>query len=298
MSILLVGGTGHVGREVGLTLSRHGFPVIAMLRGGRNHPGSQQLIDGGINVVEGDLRSPGSLGAAVQGIESVFCSATSMPAAADDGLRQVDHDGTLALIEAAERHGVKKFIYVSYSGNIRLDSPLERAKRDCESHLMRGGMETVILRPSYFMEMWLGPMPGFDPAKGSVRIYGSGNAKVSYISSSNVADFAVACATAPTGEKKTILELGGPESLSQLEVVRIFERILGREMRIESVPIEALRVQHESPDPLSQTFGALMLGYANGDEIPNAVETARRYGVRLRSVSDYASSFAAPPSVA
>jgi NADH dehydrogenase len=221
-----------------------------------------------------------------------------MPAAANDGLRRVDHDGTLSLIEAAEKQGVKRFIYVSYSANIRFDSPLERAKRHCEDRLNRSGMEAFILRPSYFVEMWLSPMLGFDPANGSVRIYGSGNAKVSYISCANVADFAVACVTAEAAGKTTNLALGGPEPLSLLEAVRLFESSLGRPLRLEHVPVEALKAQHESADPLAQTFGALMLSYAYGDEIENAVETARQYGVRLGTVAQYASSLARQMSVA
>src|SRR5208282_6367957 len=99
--------------------------------------------------------------------ETVICTATSMPAGADDGLRKVDHDGTLSLIEAAERQGVKRFVYVSYSGNSREDSPLETAKRDCENRLLNSKMQAVILRPSYFMDMWLSPALGFDPVNGS-----------------------------------------------------------------------------------------------------------------------------------
>jgi len=288
MSILVVGGTGRVGREVALQLSKSGSDVAALVRGGRNHAVSQQLIDSGIEVIGGDLRIPATLRDAVHGFDTVFCSATSMPSAADDGLRQVDHDGALSLIEAAEEQDVKRFIYVSYSGNMRFDSPLESAKRDCENRLIRSKMETFILRPSYFMEVWLSPMLGFDATNGSVRIYGSGNAKVSYISSSSVAEFAVACASTAASQKNTILELGGPESLSQLDAVRVFEEALGKQMRIDYVPAQALMAQHESSVPLERAFGALMLAYAKGDEIPNAAETAAQYGIRLRSVREYA----------
>jgi hypothetical protein len=51
-------------------------------------------------------------------------------------------------------------------------------------------MQAIILRPSYFMEMWLSPHLGFDPEKGTARIYGSGDAKASYISAFDVAEFA------------------------------------------------------------------------------------------------------------
>ena len=298
MSILIVGGTGRVGQEVALALTRRGSSVTAMLRGGRNHAGSKHLLDAGINVVEGDLRNSNGLSDAVRGFETIFCSATSMPSGANDGLRLVDHDGTRSLIEAAEKQRVKRFIYVSYSGNIRIDSPLESAKRDCEDRLIASTMETCILRPSYFMDVWLTPMLGFDPANGSARIYGSGDAKVSFISSSNVADFAVAVATTPQREKNTILEIGGPEPLSQLDAVRIFEKTMAKEMKVDHVPVEALKAQHESSDPLARSFGALMLAYASGDEISASLETARHHQIRLRSVHEYASSLASQVSVA
>ncbi len=298
MSILIVGGSGRVGKEAAVALSGRGLDVSVMLRGGREHPKAAELSDAGVKAVDGDLCKAESLRAAVKGIETVICSATSMPSGANDGLRRVDHEGTLALIEAAEKAGVKKFVYVSYSGKIRFDSLLEVAKRDCEDRLSRSKMQAVILRPSYFMEVWLSPMVGFDPANGSVRLYGPGTEKVSYISASNVADFAVAVATRAIGEKTTTLELGGPEALSQLDAVRIFGDAFGKELKIEDVPVDAIRAQHKAFDPVTRAFGALMLAYANGDEIPDAVGTAQTYNVRLRSVSEYAAGFAGQQAVA
>src|SRR5207244_8695473 len=122
-------------------------------------------------------------------------TATYMPTGANDGLGRVDLDGTMALIEAAERAGVKRFVSTTYSGNIQIASPLETAKRTCENRLLRSSMQNVILRPTYFAEVWLSPALGFDFVSGSVRIYGSGEAKGSYISAFDVAEFAVAAAT-------------------------------------------------------------------------------------------------------
>jgi NADH dehydrogenase len=200
----------------------------------------------------------------------------------------VDLDGTLALIEAAERTGVKRFVYTSYSGNIQIASPLETAKRTCENRLLRSSMQSVILRPTYFTEVWLSPALGFDFVSGSVRIYGSGEARGNYISAFDVADFAVAAATRKDDEN-AILEMGGPEPLSQFDVVKIFEQALEKKFRLEHVPAEALHQQYNSPDPLQKTFAALMLGYSQGDEMKGAQETAKKYGIRLTSVRDYAS---------
>jgi uncharacterized protein YbjT (DUF2867 family) len=289
MSILVVGATGFVGGQVAQKLRRQGESVRALVRGGDSHPKAQPLRAAGIEVVDGDLTVPETLESACRGTATVVTTATSMPTGANDGLRRVDLDGSLALIEAAERAGVKRFVYTSYSGNLRMDSPLETAKRTCENRLLRSSMQTVILRPSYFAEMWLSPALGFDFITGSIRIYGSGEAKGNYISAFDVADFAVAAATRKNDGEHTILEIGGPELLSQLDAVKVFEQALEKKFRIENVPDEALQQQYSSPDPLQKTFAALMLGYTQGDEIKEAQETAKKYGVRLTSVADYAS---------
>ena len=288
MAMLVAGSTGFVGGEITLRLAQRKLQTRALVRGGAAHPKVRRLQNAGIEIVNGDLTLPETLDAACQGMDTVVTTVTSMPSGANDGLRRVDHDGTLALIAAAERAGVKTFVYVSYSGNIREESALETAKRDCENRLLQGSMQAVILRPSYFMEAWLSPALGFDPRSGSARIYGSGEAKVSYISAFDVADFAVAAATKEHGDKNTVLEMGGPEALSQLDAVGIFEQALGRKVQLEFLPAEAIQAQHGSTDPLQKTFAALMLAYTKGDAISGARARAEEYGIALRSVAEYA----------
>ena len=287
---LVVGATGLVGQQIALGLRQRGGTVRSLVRGGTQHEKAASLIAAGIEIVDADLTKPETLPAACAGVETLLCTATSMPQGKDDGLRRVDHDGMLALIDCAERSGVQHFIYTSYSGNIREDSPLETAKRDCEKRLLASKMRATILRPSYFMEMWLSPALGFDPASGCTRVYGSGEAKVSYISFHDVVAFALAVAANPS-HPSAFLEMGGPEPISQLDAVATFERLLGRKCEIEKVPLAALEEQHRSTDPLQKTFAALMIGYAKGDAIPGSVETARQYSVTLHSVSDYAATF-------
>src|SRR5215472_3988701 len=288
--VLVVGATGFVGQPLALGLRRRGRAVRALVRGGTRHEKAGPLVSAGIEIVDADLTKLETLPAACAGVETVLCTATSMPHGKDDGLRRVDHDGTLALIGCAERSGVQHFVYTSYSGNIREDSPLETAKRDCEKRLLTSRMRATILRPSYFMEIWLSPALGFDPANGRARIYGSGDAKVCYISFHDVVSFALAVAANPS-HPSAILEMGGPEPLSQLDTVAIFERAPGRRIEIDKVPVAALNEQYRSADPLQKTFTALMIGYAKGDAIPGSLETARQYGVSLHSVSDYAATF-------
>jgi len=263
---LVVGATGLVGQQVALSLRQRGRQLRAMVRGGRNQEKAQPLLSAGIDIVDADLTKHQTLQSACTDIETVVCTATSMPHGREDGLRRVDLEGVLALIENAERAGVSHFIYISYSGNIREESPLETAKRNCENRLLSGRMRATILRPSYFMEVWLSPALGFDPANGRARIYGTGDAKIGYISLNDVAAFAVATAEKPP------------------------DKIFGGKIELDRVPVAALEEQHRSSDPLQKTFAALMPAYAKGDTIPGGLETARQYGIKLRSVSDCAAT--------
>jgi NADH dehydrogenase len=298
MNVLVVGSTGLVGSNVALQLRSKGHQVRAVCRNGRKHPKAQSLLDVGIEIVEGELTVPETLRAACSGVETVITTATSMPSGANDGLHRVDRDGTYSLIDAAIHQGVRRFVYTSYSGNIHEDSPLNTAKRNCETALSASPIQAVILRPSYFMEVWLSPALGFDPVAGVARICGSGKEKVSYVSAFDVASFAVAAVTQTYSEEKTILEIGGPEPLSQLDATLLFEQALGREIVTEHVPVSTLRTQHQSTDPLQKTFAALMLSYAQGDIVRDAVSTAQAHGVALLSVADYAAGFHARAAAA
>jgi uncharacterized protein YbjT (DUF2867 family) len=285
---LVVGATGFVGGLATRQLCGRGRPVRALVRGGAGRSAAGSLIEAGASIVDGDLTQPASIARACEGVEVVVCTVTAMPNAGGDALQRVDHDGALGLIREAERAGARRFVYISFSGNIRTDSPLARAKRACEAQLASSRMEHAILRPSYFMEVWLGPHLGFDAANARARIYGDGQAKVSYVSGADVAAFATAAATKP-GPLRDTVEIGGPEPVSQLEAVALFERTTGRSFTVEHVPLAALEAQYATDDPLQKTFAALSIAYAHGDAMPEARANAGRFGVALTSLADHAS---------
>lgn len=284
---LVVGTTGLVGGQIAGLLRQRGDEVRAMVRGGDAHPKSASLTDAGIEVVRGELGDRAAMEAACRGADTVVCTVSSMPAAGGDALQRVDRDGVLSLIDAAERTGVRRFVYTSFSGNIETDSPLRSAKRACEARLAQSRMESVVLRPSYFMQVWLSPHLGFDVAAGRARIYGDGTAPISYVSAMDVAAFGAAAAAA-AGELRDVVQIGGPDAITQLGAVALFERLTGRHFAVEHVPLPALEAQHRSPDPLQKSFAALMIGYALGDPIPEARDNARRYGVKLTSLEQFA----------
>jgi len=102
-----------------------------------------------------------------------------------------------------------------------------------------------------------------------------------------VAAFAVAALDNPAAQNK-LFELGGPEALSPLEVVNTFETTQGKKFELQFVPEDALRAQKEgAPDPLSESFAALMLSVAHGSEI-DMTSVLDIFPMQLTSVNEYA----------
>jgi NADH dehydrogenase len=285
---LVVGATGLLGGEICRLLAADGKPLRALIRPAANPDKVESLRRLGAELVDGDVKDRASLDAACRGVVAVISTVSSVGAQqAGDTIQTVDQEGQLNLIDAARAARVGRFIYLSYSANIDVDSPLTTAKRTVEEHLKRSGLAYTILRPSYFMEVWLSPALGFDAANARAQVYGTGRNKISYISFRDVARFAAGCLDHPAARDATI-ELGGPEALSQLEVIRTFEESGGRKFEVQHVPEEALQSQRDgAPTPLQQSFAALMLDYAQGDSIDMRA-TLREFPVRLTSVREFA----------
>ena len=269
--ILVVGATGMVGTSVCRRLAERGIPTRALVRATSDPAKVDRLETLGVDIVRGDLRDPASLAEGCRDASTVICTVSSMPFSYQPGVNDItttDLAGVRHLVDAARASGVvEQFVYLSFSKNLDLDFPLRNAKRAVEDHLRLSGLTWTILRPSCFMEVWLSPAVGFDPANGSATIYGTGEKPVSYISLEDVAEITVRSLTSPAA-RNAILELGGPEALSQAQAVQLFERIYGRPITVQHVPAEALLAQQAAAtDPMAQSFSGLMRCVAAGDAI-------------------------------
>jgi NADH dehydrogenase len=285
--ILVAGATGLVGREICRLLRERGKPVRAMVRKTSNPQLVDDLKKHGAEVVFGDLKDGASLQAACRNAQSVISTVSSTVSRQEgDSIESVDRQGQIRLIDAAKAAGVRRFVLISFNHQKAPAScALTEAKNAAEQQLMKSGMEYTILRAGVFMEVWLSPHLGFDAANAKATIYGSGKNPLSWISLFDVAAFAAESVDRPG---KQIIEIGGPEALSPLEVVRIFEETSGRKFDVQHVPEEALTAQRESAtDPLQHSFASLMLYYAKGDPIDMS-RTVSQFPIRLKSVRDYA----------
>ncbi len=285
--ILVAGATGFLGSEICRQLKTKNKTVKGLVRTTSDANKVAQLKEAGVETITGDLKDRPSLDKGLQGVSTVISTVScTFSRQEGDGIQTVDDEGQTNLINAAKAAGVSQFIFISFC-NMPGEWPLQTAKRAVEKRLAASGLNYTILRPTYFMEAWLSPALGLDYPNAKASIYGEGRNRISWISLKDVAAFAVISLDNPAANNKMI-ELGGPEALSPLEVVDIFEKAKGKKFELQFMPEEAIKAQKASaPDPLSESFAALMLGVAMGSEI-DMKKTLTDFPLQLTSVREYA----------
>lgn len=286
--ILMCGATGDLGGRIVRLLRDRGQPVRALVRPATD---ASRLKDGGVEVVRGDLCDAASLGPALVGIDTVVTTANANRPA-------LDSTGNQDLIRAAEQAGVGRFVFVSAAGmgpEMARTGALMAGKWQAEQALRASTMPSVVVRPDMFQEAWLGP-PMFDPAAGTAMVSGSGRIAHRYVAMDDVAALCAHLALAP--DPPELVEFGGPEALTQLQVVAAFEQATGRTFKVRRVPGVLLSVGHRLLGAVKPDV-ALGLGLSAfmGAHPATWDDTAlREAGIEPRPARDFIASTAAVPA--
>ena len=112
---LVTGATGFIGWHVARTLLERGRSVRALAR----DPAKVRELSG-VQPIQGDLRDPASLERAVRGCGMVFHVAADyrLWTREPQEMYRSNVEGTRAMLEAAQRAGVERFVYTSTVGCI------------------------------------------------------------------------------------------------------------------------------------------------------------------------------------
>ncbi len=130
--VLVTGAAGEMGGRLARRLRQDGWNVRGLVLPG--DPLRARLDGIGCEIVEGDVRDPSSLAAAVAGVDTVFHAAAVILARNPAVLDAVNHRGTGHMVAAAATAGVRHFIYIS-SASVTYPrlSPYGRSKQAAES---------------------------------------------------------------------------------------------------------------------------------------------------------------------
>ena len=144
--VLVTGATGFVGWHVARVLRERGYPVRALVRGGK------RVRELDVEHRTGDLRDAESLAGAVQGCGAVFHVAADYRLWARDAgeMRRSNVEGTRNVLWAARRAGVERVVYTSTVGCIGIPAGGEG---DEERPVALGDMAGAYKRSKFEAEM-------------------------------------------------------------------------------------------------------------------------------------------------
>ncbi|PSB29079.1 SDR family oxidoreductase [Chlorogloea sp. CCALA 695] len=236
MTLLVVGSTGTLGRQVVRRALDEGYKVRCLVRSPKK---AAFLREWGAEIVQGNLCYPDTLPPSLEGITQIIDAATSRPT---DSLsiKQVDWDGKVSLIQAAKAAGIERYIFFSFLDSDKFpDVPLMEIKRCTELFLAQSGLNYTVLQLSGFMQGLIGQYAIPILEKQAVWITGE-SSPVAYMDTQDIAKFAVRALKIPETENKTF-PLVGTRPWSAEEIISLCERLSGQDARITRMPINLLR---------------------------------------------------------
>jgi uncharacterized protein YbjT (DUF2867 family) len=292
-TILVAGGTGTLGRAIVKRLLERQRAVRVMTR---NPEAAAGLRDDGAELVRADLRDPASLAAACAGVTHVVTTANAFVGRGADSVAAIDEAGNRHLIDAARQAGVRQFVFTSG----RLPAEFKAidyfaAKARTEEYLRQSGVPFTILRPTAFMETWAQMLGEPVLGKGKVTVFGAGTVPINFVAVDDVAEVAVMTLDRPDAVN-AVIEIGGPENLTQLQVVEVFERLAGRPAKRSHTPAWLMRLLHPVVRPFNPVLARMIQSGALTATVPQPFDSSAmlaRFPIRQTRLEDWARRFAA-----
>ena len=231
--ILVAGATGLSGSAVIREFARQREPVRALVRNRDKVRALELDRFPTVELVEGDMLQPETLGAALYGVNRVL-----MISAARERLM----DTQCTFIDTAKTAGVRHI--VKFSGTesgVGFDPQAFRGPRwheEVERYLERSGLAWTHLSPSQFMQMYLREPPTVAANKALIRPMG--NAKVSPVDVDDIAKVAFALLR-DGGHEGMSYDMTGPEALTMTDVAEQISQAIGKTIRYVDIAPESYR---------------------------------------------------------
>jgi uncharacterized protein YbjT (DUF2867 family) len=233
MTILVLGATGTLGRQVVKQLIDCGYPVRCLVRNIRK---AEFLREWGAELVYGDLKLPETIPNTLKGITTIIDTATLRPEEEIATIQQVDLIGKMALIKAAKIAKIKKFIFFSISENEYFQSILlMRLKNKIENILKSSEISYTIFQ-----------IPGF--YQGLITQYAipileqqtiSTTQDSKLISFLDTRDIAKCCVknlnnvTTSNLNTNSSINLSGPKNWTSQEIIQLCEEFSGQVAKVK-----------------------------------------------------------------
>jgi len=236
MSLLVIGATGTLGRQIVLQALTKGYQVRCLVRNFRK---ANFLKEWGAELVYADLTRPETIPPCLKGITAVIDASTSR-ANELNSLKKVDWNGKLYLIEAAKAANIKRFIFFSAQNVEQFENiPLMKVKNGIELELKNSGISYTIFRLTGFYQ---GLIEQYAiPILENLPIWLTNeNTCISYMDTQDIAKFCVRSLQISKTVNQTFF-LNGSKGWVSSEIINLCEQLAGQKAKIQRIPLFLLR---------------------------------------------------------
>lgn len=283
MSLLIVGGTGTLGRQIVLQALTKGYQVRCLVRNFRK---ASFLKEWGAELVYGDLTRPETIPPCLKGITAIIDVSTSR-ANELESLKKVDWEGKLYLIEAAKAADIQRFIFFSPQNVEQFDTiPLMKVKNGIEIKLKESTIPYTIFRLTGFYQ---GLIEQYAiPILENLPIWVTNeNTYISYMDTQDIAKFCLRSLQIPQTTNQTVF-LSGSKGWVSSEIINLCEQLAGQKAKVQKIPLFILKA-------VSHFFGWFEWGQNISDRLA-FTEVLTRENNLSNSTSDLYTMFKIDPS--
>ena len=235
MRVLVAGASGFVGRRLCPALEDAGHEVLAMTRHPERYPGAG-------TAVAGDVHDAASLGAVLGGCDAAYYLVHSLD---DAAFQERDADAARTFARSAADAGVARIVYLGGLGDDADDlSPHLRSRREVEELLGSAGVPVTTLRAGIIVghggiswEMTRQLVEHL-PAMITPRWV---RTRTQPIAVADVVRYLVGVLEVPATAGRAF-DIGGPDVLEYVEMMRRVAVIEGRRMLVVPVPLLSPRL--------------------------------------------------------
>ncbi|KAJ4952522.1 hypothetical protein NE237_029354 [Protea cynaroides] len=260
--ILVVGGTGYLGKRLVKASLAQGYPTYVLQRPeiGLDIDKLQMLMSFkqlGACLIEASFSDRQSLVDAVKQVDVVICAMSGVH------FRSHNISYQLKLVDAIKEAGnVKRFLPSEFGMDpARMGHALEPGRVTFDEKMMvrkaieDAGIPFTYVSANCFAGYFVGnlsQMGRLTPPKERVTLYGDANVKVIFLDEDDIATYTLKTIDDPRTLNKTIY-LRPPENiLTHRELVGIWEKLIGKQLEKSSISAEDFLVSMKDLDYASQ----------------------------------------------